>query len=215
MAVVHCCLWCLEKCARYLTYSAYIMISIEGKGFCLSAWRSFKLIFSNSLRVAATQALATIIILLAQLGVTAGCTLACYVALTSGVGPFEMCVSASLACIRRNCFFVSLTLPATCCRRYGPDGDNYVDSAVVPCTIVFVMSFFVTSCFMGVYDTAIQTLLLSFCLDEDKFKRGLYKEKLDSTGRPDPRMFCVVNEKVGLIKLVSGSVKKQVRALPS
>ena len=62
---------------------------------------------------------------------------------------------------------------------------------------------------------AIQTLLLSFCLDEDKFNRGLYKEKLDSTGRPDPRMFCVVNEKVGLIKLVSGSVKKQVRALPS
>ena len=103
----------------------------------------------------------------------------------------------------------------SCCRRYGPDGDNYVDSAVVPCTIVFVMSFFVTSCFTGVYDTAIQTLLLSFCLDEDKFKRGLYKEKLDSTGRPDPRMFCVVNEKVGLIKLVSGSVKKQVRALPS
>ena len=111
--------------------------------------------------------------------------------------------------------FVSLTLPPSCFRRYGPDGDNYVDSAVVPCTIVFVMSFFVTSCFMGVYDTAIQTLLLSFCLDEDKFKRGLYKEKLDSTGRPDPRMFCVVNEKVGLIKLVSGSVKKQVRALPS
>ena len=30
MAVTHCCLWCLEKCARFLTYSAYIMISIEG-----------------------------------------------------------------------------------------------------------------------------------------------------------------------------------------
>jgi hypothetical protein len=184
MAVVHCCLWCLEKCARFLTYSAYIMISIEGRGFCLSAWRSFKLIFSNSLRVAATQTLATIIILLAQLGVTASCTLLCYVVLTADVGPLTA---------------------------YGPEGDSYVDSAVVPCILVFLSSFFVTSCFMGVYDTAIQTLLLSFCLDEDKFKRGLYKDKRDNTGQMDPRMFCVVNEKVGLIKLVSGSVKKQVK----
>ena len=70
--------------------------------------------------------------------------------------------------------------------------------------------------YFGIFDGYFrQTLLLSFCLDEDKFKRGLYKEKLDSTGRPDPRMFCVVNEKVGLIKLVSGSVKKQVCVVPS
>ena len=171
MAAVHCCLWCLEKCARFLTYSSYIMISIEGRGFCVSAWRSFKLIFSNSLRVAATQALATIIILLAQLGVTAGCTLLSYIAFTADVGPLT---------------------------KYGPEGDSYVDSAVVPCTLVFLSSFFVTSCFMGVYDTAIQTLLLSFCLDEDKFKRGLYKDKRDNSGQKDPRMFCVVNEKVGL-----------------
>ena len=38
MKVVHCCLWCLEKCVRYITMNAYIMIAIEGKGFCLSAW---------------------------------------------------------------------------------------------------------------------------------------------------------------------------------
>jgi choline transporter-like protein 2/4/5 len=181
MAVVHCCLWCLEKCARFLTYSAYIMTSIEGNSFCVSAWRSFKLIFSNSLRVAATQTLATIIIILAQLGITASCTLLCYVSITS----LEI---------------------------YGPEGEDYVDSAVVPCILVFLSSFFVTSCFMGVYDTAIQTLLLSFCLDEDKFKRGLYKDKRDNTGQPDARMFCVVNEKVGLIKLVAGSVKKHVKA---
>ena len=97
----------------------------------------------------------------------------------------------------------------------GEDCTNYVDNPVAPAVFVALSALFVSHCFMQVFGMAITTILLSFCLDEDKFKRGLYKEKLDSTGRPDPRMFCVVNEKVGLIKLVSGSVKKQVRALPS
>jgi choline transporter-like protein 2/4/5 len=79
--VLHCMLWCLEKCMRFLTYSAYIMVAVEGRGFCVSAWRSFKLIFSNSLRVATTQALASLIILLAQVGITAFCTLTCWVAI--------------------------------------------------------------------------------------------------------------------------------------
>jgi|EP01049_Picozoa_sp_SAG25_P012730 hypothetical protein len=73
----------------------------------------------------------------------------------------------------------------------------------------------VVDCFMGVYETAIQTLLLSFCLDEDKFKKGLYKSKVDLVGRPDPRMFCVVNQKVGLIKLVSKEVKKEIKEAES
>ena len=68
MIAVHCCLWCLEKIARYLTEAAYIMIAIEGRGFCLSAWRSFKLLFSNSLRIATTEVIAKLIITVANLG---------------------------------------------------------------------------------------------------------------------------------------------------
>ena len=30
MMLVHCCLRCLEKCARYITESAYILIAVEG-----------------------------------------------------------------------------------------------------------------------------------------------------------------------------------------
>ena len=179
--VLHCALWCLEKCMRFMTYSAYIMAAIEGRGFCMSAWRSFKLIFSNSLRVATTQTIATLLILLAQFGITAFCTFTCWVALE--------------------------LLP-----QFGIDGDNFVDLAYAPCFIVFVTAFFISYCFMGVYETAIQTLLLSFCLDEDKFKKGLYKKKCDIHGALEPRMFCVVNNKVGLIKLVSPEVKKEIKA---
>jgi hypothetical protein len=69
MKVVHCLLLCLEKVARYISESAYIMIAIEGRGFCLSAWRSFKLLYTNSLRIATTQVLAWVVITLANVGV--------------------------------------------------------------------------------------------------------------------------------------------------
>lgn len=46
-----------------------------------------------------------------------------------------------------------------------------------------------------VYSMTITTLLLSFCLDEEKYKSGAYKEKLNERGDHDGRMFCVINNK--------------------
>ena len=52
------------------------------------------------------------------------------------------------------------------CRRWG----TQVDSPIIPCVLVGMLSFVVTHCFMDVYDTSIQTLMLSFCLDEYKVR---------------------------------------------
>ena len=68
MVGVQCCLWCLEKVARYISNAAYIMIAIEGRGFCASAWRSFKLLFSNSLRIATTEVIAMLVLTLSTIG---------------------------------------------------------------------------------------------------------------------------------------------------
>ena len=68
MIGVQCCLWCLEKVARYISNAAYIMIAIEGRGFCASAWRSFKLLFSNSLRIATTEVIAMLVLTLSTIG---------------------------------------------------------------------------------------------------------------------------------------------------
>ena len=171
MMLVHCCLWCLEKCARYITESAYILIAVEGRGFCVSAWRSFKLLFTASLRIATTQLLAYLVVMAAVLGISLGCTAATVLILTQSEH-FER-------------------------------GPGYVDNPLFPAVLVFVSGAFVSYCFMQVYSMAISTLLLSFCLDEDKFKNGLYKEKLGTQGEPDGRMYCVVNGKVGLIQVLA------------
>ena len=38
---------------------------------------------------------------------------------------------------------------------------------------------------------------------------GNYKDKLGDDGTKDTRMFCVINKKIGLIKLVSKSVRDE------
>ena len=37
-----CCLWCLEKCLRYLSKNAYILTAIYGYGFCKASCKAVK-----------------------------------------------------------------------------------------------------------------------------------------------------------------------------
>ena len=179
MKCVHCCLWCLEKIARYISNAAYIMIAIEGRGFCPAAWRSFKLQFSNSLRIASTESISLLIITMANIGICA------------------CCVMLTMLCLNNMSMYTCIGLEddETC--------DLYVDNALIPSVFVGLTSFMIAYCFMQIYSMAITTILLSFCLDEDKYKDGQYKDKLNDQGEPDARMFCVVNKKIGLIQLVS------------
>jgi hypothetical protein len=189
MKLIHCCLWCLEKIARYISNAAYIMIAIEGRGFCVSAWRSFKLLFSNSLRIATTESIALLIIWLANVGITACCVMVTMLALNNL--PMYTCIGLE----------------------QGQECTSYVDNALIPSIFVGITSFMIAYCFMQVYGMAITTILLSFCLDEDKFKNGQYKEKLNDEGVPDGRMFCVLRGKIGLIKLVSPNIAKEQEAI--
>jgi hypothetical protein len=98
---------------------------------------------------------------------------------------------------------------------YFARGEGYVDTVLCPAILVLVSAGFVSYCFMQVYSMAISTILMSFCLDEDKFKRGMYEKKLGNNGEIDGRMFCVVTKKVALIKMVSKSARKQQQEVDS
>jgi hypothetical protein len=189
MIGVQCCLWCLEKVARYISNAAYIMIAIEGRGFCASAWRSFKLLFSNSLRIATTEVIAMLVLTLSTIGISLGCT------------------AVTITALKQMPQFTCVGLEP------GEDCTNYVDNPVAPAVFVALSALFVSHCFMQVFGMAITTILLSFCLDEDKFKSGKYKDKLDDQGNKDGRMFCVINNKIGLIKMCSGSIKEEQEKL--
>jgi len=48
-----CCLYCVEKCMRFMNKNAYIQTAIFGSSFCTSAKEAFFLILRNAARVAA------------------------------------------------------------------------------------------------------------------------------------------------------------------
>jgi hypothetical protein len=50
MRIVQCCLYCLEKCIKFLNKNAYIQIALLGTPFCTSAKNAFFLILRNLAR---------------------------------------------------------------------------------------------------------------------------------------------------------------------
>jgi len=51
--ILACCLWCFEKCLKFLNKNAYIQVAIKGTNFCTSAQNAFFLILRNAIRFGA------------------------------------------------------------------------------------------------------------------------------------------------------------------
>jgi len=54
---LQCCIWCFEKCIKFLNKNAYIQTSLMGTNFCVSAKKAFFLILRNALRFATVAVL--------------------------------------------------------------------------------------------------------------------------------------------------------------
>jgi len=69
--IIQCCLWCFEKCLKFLNKNAYIQVALRGTSFCLSAKNAFMLIFRNLARFSIVAVLGTIIHTLGWVFITA------------------------------------------------------------------------------------------------------------------------------------------------
>jgi choline transporter-like protein 2/4/5 len=73
MKVLHCCLWCLEKCMKFITKNSYIIISMTGCSFGSACVRSFKLIFANLGQISVVQTVSAFVLTLAKVAMCVGC----------------------------------------------------------------------------------------------------------------------------------------------
>ena len=64
------CLWYLQKVIEWLNRNAYIMVAIEGKSFCWSAWEAVSLIFANILTVGAVNVVGDTLLFLGKLSIS-------------------------------------------------------------------------------------------------------------------------------------------------
>jgi len=70
LSCVQCCILCVERFLRFFSKNAYIIVAIQGTGFCTSARTSFKLIINNILRVAAVSFVGDFVIFVGKLSVS-------------------------------------------------------------------------------------------------------------------------------------------------
>lgn len=83
MKCIQCCMWCLEKCLKYISKSAYILIAMKGGSFCASTVDSFKLIWANLSQIAMSNIIVSFMLMLAKLAITAGCSIVFYITINS------------------------------------------------------------------------------------------------------------------------------------
>merc|ERR1712048_207215 len=65
--LLHCCLWCAEKCMDKISRNALIFTAIYGHALCPAAFSSFKLIWRNLARTAAISMVSGFIGMLGKL----------------------------------------------------------------------------------------------------------------------------------------------------
>lgn len=136
---VRCCLWCFEKCLKFLSRNAYIVIAMQGKSFCAASVEAFKILLRNIARVAVVNSISFFLLFLVKVTIT----------LTVGVVVFAVLSSSANATISEELAILS-----------GP-----VTSPMAPVLVACVLAWLVASAFANVYDAAIDTILLCFCED--------------------------------------------------
>jgi hypothetical protein len=93
---VQCCIYCFEKCVKFINKNAYIQIALLGKNFCSSAKAAFWLISRNFLRFGTVAALGGAVHSIGFFFIIVGTVLVGYFMLNAmheDVSPFFPCVT--------------------------------------------------------------------------------------------------------------------------
>jgi len=116
-----CCLWCFEKCLKFLTKYAYINTAVSGKPFCRAAHSSFALIAKYPVQVGLDELATSILDYLSCLLVPCILVAVAYWTIPGGwgvsscfivglswvvtrmaVGVYDVCMSTLFVCVTRD-----------------------------------------------------------------------------------------------------------------
>jgi len=79
LCCLKCCLYCIQKCVDYVSRQALVVTAINGTNFCHSACTAFGLLTSNILRVTAFNVIATFVMFLGKVFISALTTCSCWI----------------------------------------------------------------------------------------------------------------------------------------
>eukprot|EP00750_Incisomonas_marina_P033288 INCI9733.1.p1 GENE.INCI9733.1~~INCI9733.1.p1 ORF type:complete len:813 (+),score=137.87 INCI9733.1:160-2598(+) len=81
--VIHCCLCCFEKCIKFISKNAYIMVAMEGHPFCDSCCHSMKLMLRNIVQFAVLNVFSQVVVMLGKIFIIAVVTGSTYAWITA------------------------------------------------------------------------------------------------------------------------------------
>jgi len=147
MKCVDCCLWCCEKCMKFLNRNAYIEIAIYGKSFCRSAMNAFAILLRNALRVAAINSIGDLVLLVCKLIITAIGVVAAFFYFQ-----YSQKIESQLGAGENSALG-------------GADNVQYESLQILLCGI---FSYFIANMFIGVYEMLIDTIFICFAEDSER-----------------------------------------------
>lgn len=170
--MIGCCLACLAKCIRFISKNSYIHTSIKGDAFCFAAVRSYRLIFKHLLSFGATNMITEILMV---------------------VGKIMVCCASMLfsySWIQYTPKFSQKTSP------------DYLSSTLFISIIVLTLAYLVAESFFNVFNVAIDTILMSYCMDLDSppvgvASRAIVEENMQKLGKSKTEGTVTVADKPG------------------
>jgi hypothetical protein len=141
---VDCCLWCCEKCMKFLNRNAYIEMAIYGKSFCRSAMNAFAILLRNALRVAAINSIGDLVLFVCKMIITAIGAIAAFFYFQNKETIAENSGSAGSTV---------------------PDDVQWESLQIV---LITILAYFVANMFIGVYEMMIDTIFICFCEDSER-----------------------------------------------
>jgi hypothetical protein len=133
--ILHLCLCLLEKCLKFITKNAYIMVAMRGKAFCESCCDAFKLLLTNIVQFAIVGIFSKVVVFF---------------------GKLVICCSTMV------CIYAWIKIDPTFT---DSESELYVKNSWIPTVLTFGLAWAVSSSFLYIYDLAIATILMCFCED--------------------------------------------------
>jgi len=147
LKVVTILLWCFEKCIKFITRNAFIMIAMQGHGFCDSCCHAFKLLLTNLIQFVLVSCFSKVVITLGKLAIMASSIMTAYLWLSAD-SKFQEVVPSDTSTVND-----------------GYAGSAPVTNRAIPLFLVGLLGYGCAAAFLHVYDLAIGTILLCFCED--------------------------------------------------
>jgi len=70
---LRCCLWCFEKCLKFITSYGYILIAMQGISFCKACRQVIGLIMGNPVQIGLVNTITNFMFILSKLAIVGAC----------------------------------------------------------------------------------------------------------------------------------------------